>query len=360
MGKYRCGSAGILPVLLAAVLASLPSSVFGECGAAPNDGWGSNYSSYASWCTGCGGRPYNDNGVGCDMSGAPSGSSYTAPAVGGVQGAILQGIQNGIQQAQQDAALQKQRQQIENDRSAEQMMRDGAAIEEDAREKARLLEEQEKNSADKEKQTKARRAEEILSQMRGGAGAGVLPQQAQGAPSASLAPKDLAKAPSDTEKCARETDFKTYQDRAAERRQVLGRLSGYPPGNRILKARADWCKLHIPLPPSPSSADYCGQNPVYEGRMIEWRGRCAVVAEASSAAASPAQAAAGNTAKGSAKAGPAPDCLGVYDGETDSCSREDLILYSNCINKALRSFSSCMNFQDPAKGTPATGSAAPH
>jgi hypothetical protein len=317
-----------------------------DCGPAPNDGWGANYPSYAAWCQQCGGRPYNNNGVGCDMSGASSGSSYRAPAVGGVNGAILQGIQNGIQQGQRNAAEQKQRLQMENDRSLQQMIQDNAVIQEDAREKANLIEEKNRIAATKEKQTEAQRTDEILSQMRGGFGASSMIPPIQEMQGVSLQPKDLSKMANSEISCVREMDFNEYQKRESERKDVLGRLSGYSPYNKIMKATADWCKIHIPLPPSPSSADYCRQKPVYEARINDWRMKCALVMEVPTSSSQTSV----NPGKGSQNM-PVPDCLGVYDGEAKSCDSENLILFNNCINKALHSFIQCMNFDDPDKGT---------
>lgn len=281
MGTYSRCMFGIALILLSTSLMVVPPMVLADCGPAPNNGWGANYPSYAAWCRQCGGRPYQGNGVGCDMSGASSGSSYQAPATGGVKGAILQGIQNGLKQGQQNEAEQKQRQQMENDRSEQQMNQDNAVIEQDAREKARLIEEKNRISATKTKQNEAQRVDEIMSQMRGGSGATPQTQPVQEKPGVSLQLKDLSKTPEPgTGKCAREMDFKTYEKRESERKEVLARLSGYSANNKTIKARADWCKMHIPLPPSPSSEDYCKQEPVYEARMNDWRKRCAKVIEA--------------------------------------------------------------------------------
>ncbi len=366
METYYCRFFRIALILFSASLAVVPSMVSADCGPAPNNGWGANYSSYAAWCTQCGGRPYNNNGVGCDMSGASSGSLYKAPAVGGVggvKGAILQGIQSGIQQGiqqgiqnaiqqrQREEAEQLQRQQMENDRAAQQMLQDSGAIEKDAREKARLIEEKNRISSTKAKQTDVQRTNEILSQMRGGFNTSPQSQLIQETQGVSLRPKDLSKAPDfETEKCVRETDFKEYEKRESERKEVLGRLSGYPVDNQIMKARADWCKMHIPLHPSPSSTGYCRQKPVYEARMNDWQRRCTVVIEA------PAQSPPTSVLpekESQRMPAPAPDCLGVYDGEANSCGTEDLILYAKCTNKALQSFVNCMNFYDPDKGTSA-------
>jgi hypothetical protein len=342
-----------LQLLLFAAFLLIPSIVFADCGPAPNNGWGANYQSYASWCIQCGGRPYNNNGVGCDMKGASSGSSavtgssYQAPATT-VEGAVLQGVQNGIQQGLRNAAEQQRRQQIENDQSAQRMAQDNAMLENNAIENARILKEKNETSEAKAKQMQAQHANEILSQMRGGFNTATSTQPAPVAQGESLRLKDLTKTlDSGPGRCIREAGFKTYQLREADRRKVLEKLSSYSTQNQSVKERVYWCKTNIPLPPSPSSADYCQKKPAYEARMRDWREKCAVVTE--EAIALPLPAPDDSSMKGS-KPGSAPYCLGVYDGEAKSCSTEDLIILNECINKAISSFIHCLNFDNPDKG----------
>jgi len=245
--------------LFSAALAGMPTVVLADCGPAPSNGFGANYASYAAWCTQCGGRPYNDRGVGCDMSGASSGGqSYQAPQVGGVQGAVLKGIQQGIQQGIQNAIKQRQqieaeqiqRQQMENDRASQKMIQDSAEIDKDTRDKARLIEEKKRISAMKTKQSDGQRADDILSQMRGGFETGPGSQPVEEAQGSSLYLKDVSKRPdSDAGKCVGKEDFTEYRKRESERREILGKLAGYSMNNQGMKERADWCKMHIPLPP---------------------------------------------------------------------------------------------------------------
>ena len=267
----------IILFLFPALLTSMPDVAAADCGPPPNDGFGTaKYPAYAAWCIQCGGRPYNDRGVGCDMSSASTGSggsTYKTPAVGGMQGAVLkgiqqgiqQGIQNAIQQQKQNEAEQQQRQQMENDRASQQMFQDSAQIEKDSRDKARLLEEKNRIANLKARQTDAQRTDEILSQMQGGSD--VNP--------GSQGPKDLSERPnSDEGNCTGKEDFSDYRKRAAERREILGKLAVYAKNNPSMKERADWCKMHIPLPPSPYSSQYCRQKPIYESKMTEWRKKC--------------------------------------------------------------------------------------
>jgi hypothetical protein len=338
---------------LFAAFSLIPSTVFADCGPAPNNGWGANYQSYANWCTQCGGRPYNNNGVGCDMrdassgSSAVTGSSYRAPATT-VEGAILQGVQSGIQQGMRNAAEQQRKQQIENDQSAQRMAQDNAMLENNAIENARLLKEQKETSEAKSRQMQAQHTNEILSQMRGGFNTATSTQSAPAAQEESLRLKDLSKTlDSGTRRCIREADFKTYQLREADRRKVLGKLANYSAQNQSVKERVYWCKTNIPLPPSPSSADYCQKKPAYEARMCDWRKKCAVLTEAP---ALPLPAPDEFSTKGS-KPVSTPYCLGVYDREAKSCSPEDLIIFSECINKAIHSFTHCIELDNPDKGT---------
>lgn len=191
--KNYCRAFRIALFLFSAALAGMPTVALADCGPPPNNGFGANYPSYAAWCTQCGGRPYNNRGVGCDMSGASSGGpSYQAPQVGGVKGAVLkgmqqgiqQGIQNAIQQRQQIEAEQIQRQQRENDRASQKMIQDSAEIDKDTRDKSRLIEEKKRISAMKTKQSDGQRVDDILSQMRGGFETGSGSQ-----------PKDLSRRP---------------------------------------------------------------------------------------------------------------------------------------------------------------------
>lgn len=52
-------------ILLAVVMISSPAAFAQNCSSPPNNGWGGNYSSYASWCSACGGTPSNSGGVSC-------------------------------------------------------------------------------------------------------------------------------------------------------------------------------------------------------------------------------------------------------------------------------------------------------
>lgn len=69
--------------LLAVLALSSPAAFAQNCSSAPNNGWGGNYSSYADWCSRCGGSPSNSNGVSCTPGpnwGRTGGNSSTANA----------------------------------------------------------------------------------------------------------------------------------------------------------------------------------------------------------------------------------------------------------------------------------------
>jgi hypothetical protein len=51
--------------LLAVVVVCSSAALAQNCSSAPNNGWGSNYPSYAAWCSACGGIPSNSGGVSC-------------------------------------------------------------------------------------------------------------------------------------------------------------------------------------------------------------------------------------------------------------------------------------------------------
>ncbi len=142
--------------------------------------------------------------------------------------------------------------------------------------------------------------------------------------------------------CLQDETLSEYHEREQERKSTIRTLSNYRTENASVKARADWCKLHIPLPPSTSSADFCVKKPAYEARMVEWRRKCLVIL------ADPAVPA----VKKTYKPGIAPDCLGVYDGEAKSCETNDLLILSGCINKAITSFHHCLKYDEPGNAVP--------
>ena len=86
-----------------------------SCGPAPNSGFGSDYPSYASWCRSCNGTPYNDHGVGCDLTSSGSGSSagYGLPGVVYQLGyAFGRWLFGGSSNSEADAARNQQQQQM--------------------------------------------------------------------------------------------------------------------------------------------------------------------------------------------------------------------------------------------------------
>ncbi|MGD0584567.1 MAG: hypothetical protein ABSA86_02175 [Oryzomonas sp.] len=218
----------IKALLLASLVCALtPTAALTDCGPVPNDGWGANYPAYALWCIQCGGRPYNNNGVGCDMS-AAAGTGTTSlpyqPTPTTTKDAVLLGVANGIQQGLRNAAEQQRQQQLrqqgENDRSMQKMLKDNAAMENNARDNASILTEQNNTAEARERQEQARRISEILTQMRGGdtsAPSGAAASFSGG----QLSGIDLATT-AGSDRCLREDDFTTYQQRETNRRRVLG------------------------------------------------------------------------------------------------------------------------------------------
>jgi hypothetical protein len=338
MERYTCSAYLKCCVLFFALFVVPASTVSAGCGPPPNNGWGSGYPAYAAWCIQCGGRPYNDRGVGCDMSNASTGGSgsYTAPPAGGMRGAVLQGIQRGLQQGQQNAIEQQRRQQQENNRATQQMLQDNAALQENAHEQARIIEERNRNAADKAQQSESQRTADIMSQMKGVSGTSGID-----------ATKDLSNLPGSDTSCVRETDFNDYLKQASERKAVLAKLNGYKTTSNRMKARVDWCKMHIPLPPSPSSAEYCSQKQVYEDRMNTWKTRCAVATDVA-----PPQRQQNVVSAKNGERSAEPDCLGIYDREAKNCTHDNLTVYASCINSALANYTKCINAANPDMGTP--------
>ncbi len=68
-------------ILLAVVMMSAPAAFAQNCSTPPNNGWGSNYASFATWCSQCNGTPSNVGGVSCNRGsnwGATGGNSSAA------------------------------------------------------------------------------------------------------------------------------------------------------------------------------------------------------------------------------------------------------------------------------------------
>lgn len=288
-------------VLLAAVLAlCLGGQLRADCDTPPNSGWGAGYSAYAAWCRACGGTPYNDSGIGCrpgsNWGGAPPPASHRA------------------EQEQESLALE-------------------AARQKKAARKKELEEAEKKKKEEEEKEFRRRQAEgakNLKGVPRGGGGlkgAGAAPAQLKGVGDA----------------CARDSDFQSYRSREEERRHYLKNLRDNLAAGRAEKYRGDWCRLNIPLPPSPQASGYCEKKPVYLARMEEWRLKC-------SAVAAPVAPARNDGTEKPAPRGDAADCLGVYDGEVKPCAAEGLRAAA-CINKAVFSYLRCLTGETPRVGS---------
>ncbi|MFA6029784.1 MAG: hypothetical protein WC969_08025 [Elusimicrobiota bacterium] len=253
------------PLVLSALLLSLPSVLSANCGPAPNNGWGAGYAAYAAWCTGCGGRPYNNRGTGCDMSGASSGSSYRAPSAPSTripttfQGAVLQGIQNGIQQGLQNAAAQRQaaaqRAAEEAARVNELMSEGAAAAERNAKENAEVLKERNRLTEEKRRKAVEDESRSLMSQMKE-----LAPTAA--APAACLS----AAARAELEpRLKRQAD-----EESARRRKLLEGMSG---------EKRDWCAVHLAFlyPTRPTIVvkdEYAAKLAAYDRKKKEWDKRC--------------------------------------------------------------------------------------
>ena len=248
--------------LLAVSLLLSGSPVFADCNGAPPS-WGTDWSAYQSWCTSCCGTfhangtqsscdPGSNWGCGGGAGAAAPGISAPAPAVGGIQGAVLQGISNGIQQGLRNAAEQRRQadaaaaaaaaerqrqQQAENDRAAQTMMQSNAVNEQEALNNAKRLEDADKSAAEKAKKAEADRVRCLASKMHG------LGDEKPSGP-----------------------------DYAAERRVALAKMQGKPDET--------WCKLNLihtrrPTRPISDIGDtYADKVKLYREWTHKWDARC--------------------------------------------------------------------------------------
>lgn len=131
--------------------------------------------------------------------------------------------------------------------------------------------------------------------------------------------------PAQKSSCAGDEDFKLYQTREAERKSIIGKISEWTARNPALKTRADKCKLGIPLPPSPQSANYCEKRPAYENRMESWRRQCTIFEQV------PPQSPSDKASKIKI------DCLDAYDKTVEPCAPGA----ATCVNDAITLFLNC-------------------
>lgn len=327
-------------LLVAVLMCFTPIAACADCGSAPNDGWDKNYPSYAEWCSQCGGTPYNTNGVGCTPGsnwggsgsssgvGSYSGGGYSPQlAVAGALGyslgyAIGQWLVGGGDDGQSAARAEAAR----------------------LREQARLLEEERlRQEAEAERvRLLELKKKELLKEMKGGYNSGELTPK--GFSSGELAYKTVSASrdlkykniETDNSACLKEDSFPEYVRREEEIREMREKLSKCPPEYTAMKIRADWCKLNVPLAPSPAASGYCGRKPVYEARMKDWRGTCNVVMEMVSTSKPGA-----DLSKTAANKSNLPEaiayCMGVYDGALQGCHALE------CVNKSIHVWHNCLD-----------------
>lgn len=185
-----------------------PDALAQNCSTPPTGSYGPAWArQYQEWCVACNGtfsmasgNPSCTPGPNWGGKQSQSGGGTIAPGYsgGGMQGAILQGIQQGlqnaIQQGQQYMAEQMRQQQMENERAAQEMQQGSEAIAKDAAEKGRLIEETNRISSLRAKEMEAQHAAEILSQVRGEFAPLPQNQLGQEMQLGSLELKDLSKA----------------------------------------------------------------------------------------------------------------------------------------------------------------------
>lgn len=135
------------------------------------------------------------------------------------------------------------------------------------------------------------------------------------------------------EECRTGEDLQAYHEREQKRRGVLKELGRGGAGGAV-KARIDWCKLNIPLPPSPSASGYCEKKRAYEVRNHDWEVKCAWA----SAGGGRPDGKRGRAGAAPAKPSAAADCLGVYDAEAGSCARNE----PGCVNNAIQVYLRCV------------------
>lgn len=141
------------------------------------------------------------------------------------------------------------------------------------------------------------------------------------------------------ESCENDMNFFDYHERQTERREILANLNKNLAIDKTLKPRVDWCKLHIPLPPSPAGACYCDKQKAYEDRMDTWRAKCAA------AAASIPVKQSGKTQRS------ASFCLSAYDTAVSACDGNHFEMAS-CINKAIGVYIRCLGDENQESGVP--------
>jgi len=147
-------------------------------------------------------------------------------------------------------------------------------------------------------------------------------------------------ADAETENCPGKLDFETYQERETERRRILADLDKNLITDKTAKPRVDWCKLHIPLPPSPAAAGYCEKEKGYETRRMRWKQSCAPLAQPLTA----------SNSRRAEKLRTVSDCLGVYDGAAKGCGGE-IFAMSDCVNRAVGIYLRCLSETDTQPNT---------
>jgi len=316
------------------MITAVPALALADCGSAPNSGWGADYAAYAAWCRGCGGTPYNDKGVGCKpgpnwgrVSGTQgySGGGYSPQlaaaqtigySLGYAIGAWLFGGGNDSGAAEA-ARMREQARSLEEER-----VRQAAAAEELERKKQRLLGEM-----------KGLDRADLGLKMQGSSSLAF-----KSAGGTELELKDMDP---DNSSCSGAEDFAVYSSREASRREMLVKLSESAADYPVMKVRADWCKLNIPLPPSPAISGYCSRKNAYAARMRDWTATCSVAMDLASSVPA-VNAAAKPPVWNSSLPAAIAYCGGVYDGAVKACGGME------CVNDAIGTWRRCLDAYEAA------------
>lgn len=202
--------AGALFCAISLITSPVPARA--DCGSPPAS-WGTDWSAYESWCRGCCGtfvrsgtqfrcEPGRD--WGCRASGAAKGGGYVPVVPNTMQGAVLQGIQTGIQQGLQRAAESRRRAEAEaaaaaaRQRVAEaeaEASREvsNATLERGTKETTSEIERRRKAKSEKAKTEEAARAKAAAAAMRGMPPKPAAERPPAVKPAPALSPKDLSR-----------------------------------------------------------------------------------------------------------------------------------------------------------------------
>jgi hypothetical protein len=216
------------------------------------------------------------------------------------------------------------------------------------REQARLLEEErQRQEAEQERIRQLElKKQAILNEMKGSYNTAELKPKGfgtsgelaykDGSASLDLKPKEIKAEDPD---CATREGFSNYVTQEEERRVMRKKLLKCPAKYTAMKIRADWCYLHIPLPPAPCAPGYHEQKTFYEARMRDWRSTCEIVIEISS----PKQASGKTPSSKSFLPEAIAYCAGVYDGAVRGCG-----LANDCVEISIQSYFNCMDGYESA------------